>query len=342
MIDPHVHLRDWNQKDKETVEHGLRVAYDAGLSALFEMPNTDPAITSMKTIKERIQLADDAIARLGITIFHGLYAGVTADSEQIKEIVQAHKELFPRVVGLKLYAGHSTGDMGMTTMEMQQNIYKTLAELDYKGVLAVHCEKEALIMPELWEPEEPITHTLARPAVAEVESVRDQIMFAKGAGFKGTLHICHISTPEAIDIIEQNRPKVKFKITCGVTPHHCVLFDEMMENNILLKVNPPLRSRGTEELMLDALKAGRIDWIETDHAPHTLKDKIEKHASGFPGLPNYPRFIRFLREEAKMDEETIKKLTHDNIVKAYGIEIENQILNSSSNLDSEYEFSAFK
>jgi len=83
MIDPHVHLRDWNQTVKETVKHGLSVAYKAGLDAVFEMPNTDPAMTSLEELKRRIQLADKAIKELKIRIHHGIYAGVTPNADQI-------------------------------------------------------------------------------------------------------------------------------------------------------------------------------------------------------------------------------------------------------------------
>ena len=73
MIDPHVHLRDWSQAHKETVRHGLAVAYNSGLDAVFEMPNTEPALISIANIERRIELADKATEELGIPIFHGLY-----------------------------------------------------------------------------------------------------------------------------------------------------------------------------------------------------------------------------------------------------------------------------
>ncbi len=78
MIDPHVHLRDWNQAGKETLRHGLSVAFRAGLDAVFEMPNTDPPLVTRDAIRRRIDDADAACRSLGIRIFHGLYAGLTA------------------------------------------------------------------------------------------------------------------------------------------------------------------------------------------------------------------------------------------------------------------------
>ena len=63
MIDPHVHLRDWNQAAKETLRHGLSVAWRAGLDGVFEMPNTDPPLTTRDAILRRIDDADAALPR---------------------------------------------------------------------------------------------------------------------------------------------------------------------------------------------------------------------------------------------------------------------------------------
>ena len=257
MIDPHVHLRDWNHSEKETVKHGIDIAYKAGLDAIFEMPNTDPPLTSRKAIMERLEFADKEIKELGLTgkFFHGLYAGITKDPEQVKEIVATYNELFPRVVGIKMFAGHSTGNMGIIHEDEQEKTYKTLASLGYKGVLAVHCEHEASLCPKLWHPDAPITHSHARPEIAEEVSVKDQIHFAKMADFKGTLHVCHVSTVGALKEIYKEH---EIKITCGVTPHHCMLDHSHVSsgNGILLKMNPPLRHKDTAEQLQKYLKKG--------------------------------------------------------------------------------------
>jgi len=341
MIDPHVHLRDWKQNEKETVKHGLEVAYQAGLDGVFEMPNTDPALTSRLIIERRIELADRAIYELDVPIFHGVYAGITANPHQIEEVVQAYQDLFPRVVGLKMFAGHSTGNMGIIEEKEQRLVYHTLADLGFKGVLAVHCEKEGLIDNSYWNPEKPITHCVARPPQAEVQSGIDMFQFAQEADYQGTLHVCHISVPELLDIIEMVRPEVGFKITTGVTPHHAELYDKMMEkeDGILKKMNPPLRSRNMQGELYQALLDSRIDWVETDHAPHTLVDKVEGHASGIPGLSYYPHFVRDLRKN--LVDDAIDDLTHHNIVNTFGVRIPNTRRQPNYDLAKEYEFNAF-
>lgn len=55
-IDPHVHLRDFKQRHKETIKHGLEVAYNSGVDSILDMPNTYPLILSKETAQERFGL----------------------------------------------------------------------------------------------------------------------------------------------------------------------------------------------------------------------------------------------------------------------------------------------
>jgi dihydroorotase len=346
MIDPHVHLRDWGQAAKETLRHGLSVAYRAGLDAVFEMPNTEPPLVTRESILRRIDSADAALKELGIPLVHGLYAGLTAVPRQVEEAVRAWKELFPRVVGLKMYAGHSTGQMGIVDQKDQALVYRTLTALGFTGVLAVHCEKEGMLRPGEWDPARPVSHARARPPAAEVASVDDQKTFARAARFRGTLHVCHISTPWAVDLLrgkhEGNSGTGGYRVTCGLTPHHALLDANMMEESdgLLLKVNPPLRPLPFPALMMDRLMDGSIDWIETDHAPHTRRDKLEGFASGFPGLAFYPRFLGILSRRGVSDER-LRELTHGAICRAFGMDIRASGRKAEPGLQKEYEFDVF-
>jgi dihydroorotase len=348
MIDPHVHLRDGKQKEKETVAHGLAVAYQAGLDGVFEMPNTDPPLLTRQTVEERLQLADQVIARSGYPIFHGLYIGLTGQPAQIRAACQLHQELFPRVVGLKLYAGSSTGDLAVTETDPQALIFRTLTAWGYAGVLAVHAEAENLIQPSLFRPEAPHTHSLARPVQAEVASVRQLIRLAQTSGFRGTLHICHVSSPQTVQLIAQHHGSTSYRLTCGVTPHH-LLLNEMWqqspftpEQGLWLKVNPPLRPATEQTGLVQSLLTGAIDWIETDHAPHTLTDKYERYASGLPGFPIYPYFINWLKNQPGMSDTLLDALTHENIVQTFGLSLANTKRVGLFNLAGEYAYDPYQ
>jgi dihydroorotase len=334
FIDPHVHCRDGKQSYKETIAHALSVAERVGMSAIFDMPNTDPPILGLKEARERVALAHKTKS----PVFYGLYVGLTADPTQILDAVLAYDEI-PEVVGFKLFAGHSTGNLGVVAG--QENVYEALASCGYKGMLAVHCEKESLLKTGLWDPLKPMTHTLARPPVAEVASVRDQIEFARGTNFRGTLHIAHISVPDAVDLVRE--AKNVMKVTCGVTPHHCLLSSDTMNSDkgLLYKMNPPLREKKMAEMMLQYLIDGKIDWIETDHAPHALHEKLgAPYSSGIPGLAFYPRFVHFF--EQKMPKSLFTAVTFDNIKKAFGVDVEKREVEPELDLAKEYVFDAYE
>ena len=245
-----------------------------------------------------------------------------------------------------MFAGRSVGNLEIIEENKQQKVYQTLTEENYKGVLAVHCEKESLLRNKLWDPSKPETHCDARPPEAEYESIKDQIKFATNYNFPGNLHILHTSFDESVRLVNKTKKEGKIKITCGTTPHHCRLNRELMkdsERGILYKVNPPLRKAETSNKLLNLLKEGYIDFIETDHAPHRLQEKIsDKYMSGFPGLPYYPHFLRFLKKEAGFQESQISNLTHNNINKIFGLNLPELNRAPDLNLQAEYEFDVYQ
>lgn len=313
MIDVHVHLRDWEQSSKETLAHGMGVARSCGVDEVFDMPNTNPPLTGRSAILKRLE---DAQA-CNLDVRYHLWAGVTSDRDQLTQMVELHRELFPRVIGLKMFAGHSTGNMGLTEEETQKQVYHTLALADYRGVLALHCEKESLLRPDLERSEDFSSHSLARPVAAEIASVRDQLRFASEAGFQGHLHICHLSSIEALSLVEEARAN-GVRVSCGVTPHHVLLSqDDAKDRSLYAKMNPPLRSETERSALFAALLAGRIDWIETDHAPHTLADK-EAGASGIPGFSGLLLLLKAL-VEAGAQEDLLKQLVGKRALQVFGL-----------------------
>lgn len=322
LVDPHVHLRDWEQSDKETLAHGFGVAWRAGVGALFEMPNTSPTLTDRERVVRRIAEADRVRAT---GIFHGLYLGLTDDVDQVRDAVRVHAEFFPRVVGLKLYAGHSTGRMGVVRTTEQRAVWGAIADARYRGVVAVHAEREDLLRPSAWDATHPESHSASRPPVAEIASVQTQIDLAEAAGFRGTLHICHVTTPETVAIVHGERGALPFAVTVGVTPHHALLdlsyvnraFEAGSERTPEFSVNPPLRDAETRAALYDDLIGGRVDWIESDHAPHTWNEKLSG-ASGLPGLLAFRLLVERLR--GVIAPGTLEELCGARVLSVYGID----------------------
>jgi dihydroorotase len=319
-IDSHVHFRDWEkQKHKETVKHGLEVAIDSGLSAVFDMPNTYPAITTEEIALRRLKLAERVSNN---DVFYGVYLGATANPEQLKRAVDTVRK-HRQVVGIKLYAGESVGDLAVINPIDQLIVYGTLAQEGYEEVLVVHAEKEDKMHRSFWNPSIPISHCIARPPEAEVESVKEQIALSKYTKFPGKLHIAHIS---CIDSVEQvNKAKSNgLDISCEITPHHLIYDMSKMlnfESGIFFKMNPPLRPIEQQQLLLHSLKIGKIDFLVTDHAPHTLKEKIENpFMSGIPGTPWYPLFAEYLRSN-DFSNKRIEEVLFSKIAQRFDLDI---------------------
>jgi dihydroorotase len=312
-IDPHVHFRDEEQGYKETITHGLLVAKEQGINYVFDMPNTLKPILRGDDVKRRLKLVPEEEKER-----YFLYIGATADEEQLREAIMLVKNV-REVIGIKMFAGKSTGDLAIIDEEEQKKVYEVLAKNNYKGVIAVHCEKESHTK-DLFDPNDAHTHALSRPNIAEIESIKDQIKFSKQSNFKGTLHICHVSCKESVELVDKARKEIT--ITCGATPHHLLWDDKMLKGShgLLYKMNPPLRSEEDVKALREYLKQGKIDWIETDHAPHAIGEKMYRdHPSGYPTLYLYKRFVEEFLPSIGLTEEQIKDLTFNNIAKVFGI-----------------------
>ncbi|EEB73492.1 dihydroorotase [Thermococcus sp. AM4] len=233
LIDTHVHLRDFEQKNKETVESGTKAALHGGITAVFDMPNTKPPVMDSRTFEKRLELfqkkayADYAIGFL-----------IRSNCDEAKRI---------RADFYKAFMGASTG-----------GIYSEDFDEDYAcspGVLSVHAEDAELIQEK---PERP----------PEVEEVAVKRALESAEKLKKPLNICHVSTKGGIEaILRKNLPWVSFE----VTPHHLFLTRRDYERNPLLKVYPPLRSEEHVKALWENFS--RIPIIASDHAPHTLEDK---------------------------------------------------------------------
>ncbi len=319
-FDAHVHDRGGKQAYKgETPAHALEVARDSGVDGIIVMPNTDPALLNKDLIEERYK---EAIGSGIKDVYYGIWMGLTKDSEQIKRAVQTAKEL-DYVVGFKLYAGHSTGNLGVVQPSEQFNVFETLVHEGYDGPLVVHCEKESRINESLFSADNPFTHTLARPSIAETESVSDIINFAYLTGFKGKLHITHVSTNEAVNYIAKAREE-GMNISCDVTPHHLFYSADKLaidKGGLLFKMNPPLRESFESVGLLRRLFLGDIDFIATDHAPHSIDDKQIKCASGVPALAAWPLFAEYL-EYLGFDKKRIEEVTFSKAVSRFGLPVD--------------------
>ncbi len=184
--------------------------------------------------------------------------------------------------------GRSIGDMYFNTEEDLD-----LALEKYRGCfISFHCEDPKILEEHRQEE----THEARRPIEAELRAINIALKMIEKHNLFGK--ICHISTIEGIEKIIKAK-KQGINVTVEVAPHH-LYFDESMfdENNRKkLQVNPPIRQSKENRLaLIKALRDGAIDYLATDHAPHTKEEK-EKGISGMPHLDTYGSFTTWLMKE---------------------------------------------
>lgn len=96
-----------------------------------------------------------------------------------------------------------------------------------------------------------------------------------------------MSTQESVRVLKDAK-RAGIKVTAEVTPHHLILSDkDIKANDTHYKMNPPLRSEADREALIQGLKEGTLDFIATDHAPHSAEEKsqnVELAPFGIVGL----------------------------------------------------------
>lgn len=311
-IDGHVHFRDEGEEYKMTIDKGMAIAREQEVDVVFDMPNTKDLIISEKDVLKRLELANSYSCLEN----YYLYIGATNAVSQIKEAARV-ATTNPKVVGIK-YFTTGTNALSIKNKSDQLKLYETLKECDYRGVLCVHCEKDSLIDMGKWDYRKPWSWNEARPPECEVESVKDQIELVKKTGSDLILVIPHTSVPETVDIIDRARNDIN--IACGVTFHHTHRSTSNMrrEEDIVYRVNPSLRSIQQMAEMKQRVFDGKIDWFESDFAPHSRKEKTTPPGiSGITeSLDKRSNYLHFLRREG-LPENIILNMTYLNIKKVF-------------------------
>jgi len=342
FVDFHWHARDWEENAKETVRHSLEVAEAAGLDAIAAMPNTTPPLLDLETCQRYLSLAP----RDSRVLFF-VHIGLTPDVEQVKRAVEATRSE-PRIIGLKAYWGSSTGNLLIGKKEEQIGVFETLVREGYEGVLVGHFEDDGGIRKELYDPNNPRTwNTLCRPEIVEISSYKKVLDVAEKAravvevsrqvtedgkvqivksleevGYKGKLHIAHVSTLPVVDAIANYEGPLK--LTCGVSPNHFIFNDDALQgpDGRYRKCNPPVRAEATRAGLLERLLKGFINNVESDHAPHREASKSgPMPASGIASGTVFPYVFKFLRDQG-MFPSLLVDVLYSNALKLYNMKIE--------------------
>ncbi|MFW9926659.1 MAG: allantoinase AllB [Candidatus Thorarchaeota archaeon] len=259
LIDAHAHIHDPFMLEHEDFTTGSQAAAAGGVTTIIDMPLTNQ-VDSIEKVEEKITHGE-SMSLVDFSFYGGMMN--SGNVGLIRDLIQRGVAAFK----------------AFTCEPYQTNngvIVKCLSEVsEFGGHLTVHSEDQGVLdefgeeMDGNWDA--PISHSLARPNIAEFLAIRSTIDIVKQTG--GHLHIAHVTTREGIQEIEKARLKGNM-VTTEVCPHHLVFFrDDMNRLGPKSKLNPPLRTKEDRAALWSALLRGSIDAVVSDHAPCPIEKK---------------------------------------------------------------------
>ncbi|MGC1306917.1 MAG: dihydroorotase [Phormidesmis sp.] len=304
VIDPQVHFRDPGLEHKEDLFTASCACAKGGVTSFLEMPNTLPLTTTQAILTDKL-----AIAASKSLVNYGFFIGAT--KENLPDLREANP-----TCGIKIFMGSAHGPLSVDTAETIEPIFAVGDRL-----IAVHAEDQARIKArrELFAGEtDPATHTKVQDN--ETALLATQLALSLSKKYQRRLHILHLSTGEEAELLRRDKPSW---VTVEVTPQH-LLLDVSAYDKIgtLAQMNPPLKYPRDRELLWQALLDGVIDFIATDHAPHTLEEKAKGYPNSPSGMPGVETSLPLMLTQAKENRCTVAQVSNwmsTAVAKAYNI-----------------------
>jgi allantoinase len=326
LIDGHAHIHDPNMLSHESFQSGSRAAAGGGVTTIIDMPLTNQ-VDSVTIVEEKIK---QGIAQSLVDF--SFYAGM---------INSGNISIIPILVEKGIAAFKAF------TCEPYQVgagvVAKALSEVsEFGGHLTVHSEDQGVLdefkkdMEGEWDA--PISHSLARPNLAEQLAVRQNSSIAEQTG--GHLHIAHITTREGLGEIE--RAKLHgIMVTTEVCPHHLVFYrDDMNRLGPKSKMNPPLRAKEDRAALWSGLLRGIIDITVSDHAPCPIEKKEagkEDIREAWAGVDGIQMILRVLLSEGinrgRLSYTRLLRVASRNPARIFGLYPKKGVLRIGSDAD---------
>ena len=307
FTDVHVHLREPGFSCKETRETGTMAAARGGYTSVCAMPNLKPVPDSAEDIK----IETDIIEKTAVVHVYP-YGAITVD-EMGKELADLE--------GMAPYAiAFSDDGHGVQNDDMMRNAMKKSKELG--KMIVAHCEVNELLeggyihkgkYAELHGHKGICSESEWKQIERDIELVKET-----GCAY----HVCHISTKESVELIRKAKSE-GVNISCETGPHYLVLNDMDLQEEGRFKMNPPIRDESDRLALIEGIKDGTIEFIATDHAPHTEDEKskgLKNSLMGVVGLETaFPIVYTELVRKGIITLEKAMELLNGNAIERFGI-----------------------
>ncbi|HYM32798.1 MAG TPA: dihydroorotase [Candidatus Cybelea sp.] len=307
VIDTQVHFREPGLEHKEDLSTGTAAAALGGVTAVFEMPNTKPSTSTADAIADKVRRAEGRV-HTDIAFF----VGATGDNTALL----AKLERLPGCCGVKVFMGASTGDL---LVEDDARLAEILRNGSRR--MAVHAEDE----PRLRDRKAIASSgggAKLHPEWRDAESARraTERILRLARAFGRRVHVLHVTTAEEMPLLAQYRDVA----TVEVTPQHLTLAaPECYERlGTLAQMNPPIRDARHRDALWAGLRAGVVDVIGSDHAPHTLEEKAKAYPASPSGMPGVQTLLPLMLDHVSAGRLSLLRLmdlTSAGPARIYGI-----------------------
>lgn len=299
VIDDQVHFREPGLTHKGSIFTESRAAVAGGITSYIEQPNTIPQATTIELLEEKFALAaQHSLANYSFNL--------GATNSNLEELKRADKS---KHAGIKIFMGSSTGSMLVDDHALLERIF---SEIDHQ--IITHCEDEATIQANLARYKEQFGEGILpghHPMIRTEEACYLSSSFAVELATKHNtkLHVFHISTGKEIGLFSNKMPLEKKRITAEACVHHLWFNDEdYAKKGNLIKWNPAIKTEEDRLALWAAVNDDKIDVIATDHAPHTLEEKMMPYLQSPSGGPLVQHGLVAMMESMHRGQITMEKL----------------------------------
>lgn len=291
IIDSQVHLREPGLEHKEDLATGALGAVKGGVTAVFEMPNTNPSTTTPEALADKL---DRARGRMWCD--HAFFMGASPDNAD----TLGDLERLPGCAGVKVFMGSSTGSL---LVEEDEMVARVLAS--GRRRVAFHCEDEPRLRERKHIAEDgahPRFHPVWRDEETALRATRRMVRLAEAAGRR--VHVLHITTAEEIRFLADHKDLV----TVEVLPQHLTLTDEAYETlGTKAQMNPPIRAAHHRDALWWGIAQGIVDVIGSDHAPHTLEEKARTYPASPSGMTGVQTLVPIMLDHVAAGRLTLER-----------------------------------
>ncbi len=267
VIDTQVHFREPGATHKEDLETGARAAVLGGVTAVFEMPNTSPLTIDAAALADKV-----ARAKTRMHCDFAFWVGGT--QENARDIPEL--ERLPGAAGIKVFMGSSTGSLLVAD---DAGIAAILSQTRRRA--AFHSEDEYRLneRKNLRVANDASSHPVWRDETVALRSTERLLRIAREK--RALIHVLHVSCGEEMDFLAAHKDIASVE----VTPHHLTLSaDDYARLGTKLQMNPPVRDKSHQDRLWFALVQGIADILGSDHAPHTLEEKVKPYPQSPSGM----------------------------------------------------------